>query len=46
LKIKVPDNFVLSFCKCGGVLSALIGSTRLVCIDCETQFRIEVVHDV
>ncbi len=36
----IPDNFLPAYCKrCDGIVSAKLGSARLVCLSCNTEYE-------
>ena len=38
----IPDSFLPIGCKfCDGIISAKLGSTRLVCLSCNTEFELK-----
>lgn len=42
----IPDNFLPIICKfCDGIISAKLGSTRLVCLSCNTEFEFKEIDN-
>ena len=42
----IPDSFLPIVCKlCDGIISAKLGSTRLVCLSCNTEFELKELNN-